>query len=416
MNTKHLRIVVSHPRKQHVYELLKTFIQDPYTFRFYTTFWTPSFLINSIPILLPKKYASKIIKVLNKRRDATIPTSSVYIFPSLEILRFISGKIRIGNFPNKAVFYLDKMFDRYVAKKIKQNPPDIFIGYEMTSYHSFNAAKEMGCITILDLAQIHYKKIDTLASQYECLNYIKKDTTLFTKLNSVKQHEYDLADYIFALSNFAKESLLEQNIPINKIKQIHLGVNIEIFTPRTFYNTVGIFRIIFTGTLFARKGIQLILDALTQLNIPDIELLVVGATHGNSNVLHATTYPFKIRHIPYASHAELNNIYKTADIFILPSYLDSFGMVVTEAMATGMPVIVSCNTGAADFVQQGGGKVIAIDSVEEIKTSILYYYTDRSRVQLDGLKAAEISRQYTWDYYRTCVAKTIEEVFQKNDK
>jgi len=130
---------------------------------------------------------------------------------------------------------------------------------------------------------------------------------------------------------------------------------------------------------------------------------------GDAEDLIKIENPF-FKYINFLSHDELVRYYQDADIFVFPSYLDSFAMVVLEAMACGTSVIVSENTGSKCAVSQGGGFVIPVDDVEAIKEKILFFYNDRKQLEIYGNRAAEIAQQYTWDKYYEKIENSIKDI------
>src|SRR5207253_879376 len=130
------------------------------------------------------------------------------------------------------------------------------------------------------------------------------------------------------------------------------------------YNSNPVFRILYTGMISQRKGINILLEAFKALNLKNAELILIGPNFDGNELLKK--YEGYYTHYSFLPHEELVSEYQKADIFVLPSYLDSWAMVVLEAMACGTPVIVSENTGSKDAVQKGGGFVIPIDNVEAL--------------------------------------------------
>jgi lipopolysaccharide biosynthesis glycosyltransferase len=122
--------------------------------------------------------------------------------------------------------------------------------------------------------------------------------------------------------------------------------------------------------------------------------------------------PYKryYRHIPFLHHEELAKVYREHDLFVFPSYLDSWAMVVLEAMASGTPVIVTENTGAKDAVTKGGGKIIPVDDIEALKSAISYYYANRNKIKEDGIIANRVAQNYTWDSYYEQINQIISSI------
>ena len=99
-----------------------------------------------------------------------------------------------------------------------------------------------------------------------------------------------------------------------------------------------------------------------------------------------------------------------SDVFILPSYLDSWGMVVIEAMACGLPVIITENTGAKTAVDVKSGFVIPVDDRISIEEKILFFYHNRPEIERRGRKAHEQAQKYTWDRYHKELEDCVKQI------
>jgi glycosyltransferase involved in cell wall biosynthesis len=98
---------------------------------------------------------------------------------------------------------------------------------------------------------------------------------------------------------------------------------------------------------------------------------------------------------------EPESFFKSADLFVLPSVQDGFGMVVLEAMACGVPVIVTENVGAKDFVKNGvNGLLIEPLSEEEISNAIFLFYENRDLSFQMGREARKQALQIKWEKYQ----------------
>ena len=102
-----------------------------------------------------------------------------------------------------------------------------------------------------------------------------------------------------------------------------------------------------------------------------------------------------------------------ADIFVMPSLCESFGKVILEAMASGLPVIATTNTGARDVVKDGKhGFIIPIRDSKAIKDKIQYFYDNPSEIKRMGKNARKVAENYTWDRYSEKIADSLELVYE----
>ncbi|MDB5240048.1 MAG: hypothetical protein JWP57_673, partial [Spirosoma sp.] len=168
------------------------------------------------------------------------------------------------------------------------------------------------------------------------------------------------------------------------------------------------FRMLFVGTITYRKGVDLLLQTFKNLDLPNAELVLVGPVSDGRDLLRLCTG--SIRYVPFLHQNELATYYQEADVFVFPSYLDSWGQVVLEAMACGTPVIVTENTGAKDALVKGGGFVIPAGNVMALAEKIEYFYNNRAEVERIGREARRVAEQYTWENYYRQVTDALTDI------
>ena len=113
---------------------------------------------------------------------------------------------------------------------------------------------------------------------------------------------------------------------------------------------------VLVGSGFARKGVERAVRGLAASRIVDAELWVIGADENRSRferIARECGVRDRVRFVGARSSSELPGWYAAADVFILPSQQDTAPMTVTEALATGLPAIVSEHAGSSDVVQNG---------------------------------------------------------------
>ena len=130
---------------------------------------------------------------------------------------------------------------------------------------------------------------------------------------------------------------------------------------------------------------------------PDTELALVGQLVGVTTPLKPYAHLF--RHIPHLTRPDLAEAYRDSDVFVFPSLVEGMGLVVLEAMACGLPVIVSPN-GPGDLVRDGvDGFVIPIRDPEAIRDRLERLYRDPLLRAEMGRNARARALQYDWSAY-----------------
>ena len=213
-----------------------------------------------------------------------------------------------------------------------------------------------------------------------------------------------LVDYIICASSITKQSLLAEGIADKKIKVIPYGVDLEKFKYLQRPEPDPLFRVIFIGSLNQRKGIVYLLDALNSLK--NIELLIVGRGIFDETLL--SDYNFKISLYHDVSHEKLLSLLQQSHCFVLPSIIEGFGQVILEAMATGIPVIASMNTAAADIITHTkDGFIVPIRDSSSISDHISLLQANSDLARKIGKAGYETSQLYTWKNFRSGIVNFL---------
>ncbi len=163
--------------------------------------------------------------------------------------------------------------------------------------------------------------------------------------------EYEEADAIVVPAHFAKSTFVAQGIEENRIFVCPYGVELSLFAPRPKEDSR--FRVIFVGSFAIGKGIGYLLEAVRPLvQGGHAELWLVGGPSPEAQDLltrHRDLFIDKGFH----PRRELSWFFSQADVMVLPSIDEGFGLVLAQAMACGVPVIASDHTGAKDLFTDG---------------------------------------------------------------
>ena len=211
--------------------------------------------------------------------------------------------------------------------------------------------------------------------------------------------EIELADRILVGSSFARESFIAEGVPAQKLTVIPYGADTGLFEPPEpkEHDRNGL-RLLFVGQIGQRKGISYLLDAARQTAAQGDSLTLVGQIQGSGRAL--APYRGGFRHVPHVPRAELREIYRQADVFVFPTLVEGMGLVVLEAMASGLPVITTAN-GPGDIVRDGvDGFLVAPRDVEAIIDRLALLRADPQLRQEMACNARIRAQEFTWDAYR----------------
>ncbi len=208
--------------------------------------------------------------------------------------------------------------------------------------------------------------------------------------------EIDTADWIAVPSEFNRKTHLQNKVQQEKIRVVPYGVDTRRFYPNPASSDGFIFRVLFVGNFSLRKGAPYILDAWRQLQWRDAELLVLGNIAPEiKQILARWRDVTGIRFLGFTNTLEL---YQRANVFLFPSLCEGSALVTYEAMACGLPVVVTENAGS--LARNGlDGYVIEPASASAIADALERIRSNPTRSVEMGRSASERIAPYTWESY-----------------
>lgn len=171
--------------------------------------------------------------------------------------------------------------------------------------------------------------------------------------------EAALVDYLLAPSREVADSYIRNGFPSSHVVVIPYGCPV-VKRAKVNNESSDRFRVLLAGSVSLRKGHHLFLDALLLLpgSLKDkLDIVFVGRSDSKYlECLHRFNVQFT--HCEHLPHHELLALMAKSSLTVLPSVEDGFGMVVTESISMGVPVIVSKYAGASELVRAIGGGIV----------------------------------------------------------
>jgi glycosyltransferase involved in cell wall biosynthesis len=320
-----------------------------------------------------------------------------------QVIRRLVSHLLPSRFGKRVYACMLSLFDAQVARRIEHSDYDCVISYERSALETFSVAKARGMFCVLDAANIH---------PHSQLEWDPVSNTQYDVRRKVQ--EVELADLVLTCSSLARDSYLAEGVPACKLRAIPLGVDVALFARVGCELRKGPIRFCGAGILDRRKGLDLVARATRQLSSTSLayEYYLAGNTRVAdqgllrelSGLVHfAGRYP----------HERLPEFFRSCDVFVLPSRFDSFGMVVSEALACGLPVIVSENVGAKDMVVEGvNGWVVPAGDWRALAERMMWCAKNPEAVRAMAPAARASAEARSWDHYRRDLAATIEEFLE----
>jgi len=311
-------------------------------------------------------------------------------------------------FSNKKQYRLKraKAFDNAVANLI-ENDTNILHSWNGHCLESLKKARQLGMTTIVTRASSHMlTQMKLIEEEFERYG-ISRDVELQTMIDRCVE-EYEYADYIQVPSEFVKDSFLKRSFPAEKLIYSPFGVDFA-----KYRQSDGIqkgFKILFVGRIGLRKGCQYLLEAYKRLDLEGAELVLLGNIEPGFEKVLAKYRNLKGFNLPgfVKDPAEL---YASSSVFVFPSIEEGSALVTYEAMASGLPLVTTFNSGS--LVRDGvDGYIVPIRDVDGICEKIQILYNDKNMAKEMGNKGREFISEYSWERYGRTIAgyyRKIEE-------
>jgi glycosyltransferase involved in cell wall biosynthesis len=277
------------------------------------------------------------------------------------------------------------------------------------NHHAFDLLQVYGCVTdyAADINTFQFVHSGWLKSPAHTFR-LRKDLYglyqwLFTILNSYwEKQSCQKSQVMVAVSEGIKQELIDIGVSEDKIRVILNGVDVEEFAPALTADRhklglpKGVTLALFAGDIRTnRKNLDTVLKAL--VNVPNLHLAVVGNADRSPYPQLANQLGLSDRVHFLGFRRDIAEIMKAVDFFVFPSRYEPFGMVVSEAMATGIPVITTAVSGAAEIVTPESGIVLSdTEDVVGLAAGMARLAGDRQlRLQM-GKSARAIAEQHSW--------------------
>jgi glycosyltransferase involved in cell wall biosynthesis len=264
--------------------------------------------------------------------------------------------------PSWRVTLYNEFFDRKVANVLR-HPNDHFMGFAGESLHSFRQARDIG-----------FDTLELISPTSHVDNALDRHQTGNSWLNGFQvrklRREYERADVIYVHSEYTRQSFIDAGIPPANLERTYLHVHPR-FHPPNHRSPDDTFRIMYVGRVDVTKGIPVLLEAFDQLPIDDKELTLVGGWSSRSMRKYMERWLARDLSIQMAPGDPLPVLHQ-ADVFVHPTYEDGFGYAPMEALACGVPVIVTEDTGMKEYVREGqNGYVVPTGSQQAIADRLM---------------------------------------------
>jgi glycosyltransferase involved in cell wall biosynthesis len=301
-------------------------------------------------------------------------------------------------------------FDFLVSTCLRhRHRPDLVVAFAWYGLNTFRLCQREGIKRVVERGSAHTCfRERILAEEYDYLGIEHKPKRLDQRIRERELSEYEIADYISVPSAFAEDSFLKMGIRPEKLLRIPYGVDVERFYPAPRHRSR--FQVISVGNLGVEKGTGYLLDGVEALKGLDIELSLVGTLDAYA-IQRLQRCHLAWTFAGRTDQRDLPALYNEASVFCLLSLQEGFGMTILEAMACGLPVIISSNVGAADIISDGvEGFIIPIRSPELAAEKIKLLFQEPDLRREMGINARRKALSLSWNDYGSQVEKAYRDI------
>lgn len=365
-------------------------------------------------------YKGTLMQTLFKRRDFDKCLKHfIHIHPFKELGRLICSKLKFSSLTKheNGIFCVDAVYrdiDKKVAKYISNNFQKIhgIYAYEDGALSSFKTAKQHNIYCLYELPSIYWKAKQEILKQERLNNqeWISIFSGIYNSDNKLKLKDFEIeySDTIFVASTYAKKCIEKyypkQLPPIHVIPYGFPKINIQ----REYIPFKGRkIKAIYVGALTQNKGLSYLFESIQGLE-EHIELTVIGK--GNINGCPVLKEALKkVNYIPSLPHDEVLKCMAEHDVFIFPSLFEGFGLVITEAMSQGTPVITTERTCAPDLITHDkDGWIVKAGESAPIRELLEKFIQHPEILQTIGKEAMKTASKRPWSCYENELIASIK--------
>ncbi|HLK36951.1 MAG TPA: glycosyltransferase family 4 protein [Polyangiaceae bacterium] len=304
-----------------------------------------------------------------------------------------------------------QLHDAWAARRVTDDL-QIVVGWSGCSLRTLREANRQGALSVVVRGSSHVEEqMAILQAAYDrCgVPFSVPHRTVAQELE-----EYAVARFIQTNSTFAKRTFVARGVPEEQIIMCTTGVNLERFRPHPKDDAT--FRFVYAGACTIRKGTHLLLEAFSRLGLPDAELwLIGGVTDEIVPFLRRYEGP-KVRVFGLQPQAKLAQLLSQGSVFVLPSLEEGLATVQAQAMACGLPLLCTPNTGGEDFLSGPGveGVVVPAGDAAALAEAMLDLYSHPDAAREMGRRALDrVARGFTWEAYGRAIIATYRSLLDR---
>lgn len=309
-------------------------------------------------------------------------------------------------------FLLELAQDTFESFAFRNMPSSrVFWGWNGHNLKPFETAKKQGQKIVCERGSTHGAwAFRRLAKVHADLGWGSENFLSISAREKKALQEYDLADKIMVPSNFVYKTFLEEGFEASKLHINPYGVDLDLWnTVQGSRREKGPLVFVYTASFIPRKGAHILLRAWEAANLKDAELWICGSVHMPIKQL-GLPIGRDVKFLGRKTHKELPEVYESASVYLLPSFEEGMARSGIEALASGLPAIVTEETGLTDLMASGNeGWVVQSGNVEDLAETLKKIAKNRGRLVDQSLFARACTRKSSKIHYGNRAASFLKD-------
>ena len=366
----------------------------------------------SLPYVAPR-----LARELSRRAVSAVPHRHVRSRWRWELPRVVASR---ANVDERIVDWLwnrgEHDLDRACARGLTSDAISGFIGVEYGALASLQQCRRLNKRGFVAFTSAHHRTFArTVGRELERFPALKTSAGYFAARDAARSARRDeelcVADFAIANSSFTARSLVEAGTPADRVLTVPLGGPDPVPREALPSSSPRTCRVMYAGTVAVHKGVQYLLRAWRRIAKPGMELHLYGGMRLPDQLARTLVGGLSGSVFTHGSvhSAELSSAYLESSVLVLPTLCDGFGMVVSEALAHGLPVITTANAGAADAIVDGENGFVIPAADEDALAERLSWCVDHPDA-LHAMRARALASagRRTWAHFRTHFIDTLD--------
>ncbi|MGE0821065.1 MAG: glycosyltransferase family 4 protein [Candidatus Binatia bacterium] len=193
---------------------------------------------------------------------------------------------------------------------------------------------------------------------------------------------------------------VDSTVPLSIIAN---GVDIALFSPALLDEESGPLRILCVGRLIERKGQGHLIEAVKRLVEAGVDVILTLVGTGDALSLYQSRacslgIADRVRFVGYVPREEIPMYYAAAHVFVLPSYNEGMSVATLEAMAAGLPLVITRTGGSAELVEEGvNGFTFAWSDFDTLTMYLQRLASDHAMIRRMGAASRKRAAQFAWE-------------------